>query len=60
VAKLRCGASDGEAGVSHFPRSKQSEFSGQKPAIEAKDMAKNPPLMGHFPVGAAPNEQASP
>jgi hypothetical protein len=46
-------------GVSQFPRSKQTEFSGQKSAIKRKNMAKNPPLMGHFPVCAAPNDQPS-
>jgi hypothetical protein len=35
-------------------------FQGKKPPIKAKNMAKNPPLMGHFPVDATPNEQANP
>jgi hypothetical protein len=46
--------------VSFSRRLKQTAFSGQKPAIQAKNMAKNPPLVGHFPVCAAPNHQASP
>jgi hypothetical protein len=39
---------------------KQTEFRGKKPATKAKSMAKNPPLVGHFPVRAALNEQPSP
>jgi hypothetical protein len=46
--------------LSIFRFEKQSEFSGQKPAIKAKNMAKNPPLVGHFPVRAALNDQPSP
>jgi hypothetical protein len=47
-------------GLSIFRGEKEAEFSGQKPAIRAKNMAKNPPLVGHFPVCAALNDQPSP
>jgi hypothetical protein len=36
-------------GVSFSRGSKQTAFSGQKPPIKAKNMAKNPPVVGIFP-----------
>jgi hypothetical protein len=42
------------------PGSKRAAFSGQKPPIKAYNTAKNPPLVGHFPFCAAPDEQAHP
>jgi hypothetical protein len=47
-------------GVNFFGRSKRTAFSGQKAPIKPNNTSKNPPLVGHFPVCAHPNEQAHP
>jgi hypothetical protein len=47
-------------GASFLGRSKRTAFSGQKPPIKANNTAKNPPLVGHFPVYEHPDEQAHP
>lgn len=36
--------------LAFFGTQKRNAFSGQKPPTKAKYMAKNPPLVGHFPV----------
>jgi hypothetical protein len=38
----------------------RTAFSGQKSPIKANNTAKNPPLVGHFPVYAHSDEQAHP
>jgi hypothetical protein len=35
-------------------------FQGKKPPTKASNTAKNPPLVGHFPVCAHPDGQAHP
>ena len=46
--------------VSFLGRKKRIAFSGQKTPIHAKNMAKNSPLVGHFPVCAHPDEPVYP
>jgi hypothetical protein len=46
--------------LAFFGGSKRTAFSGQKPPTKANNTAKNPPLVGHFPVCARPDGQAYP
>jgi hypothetical protein len=47
-------------GAGFFRHSKRTGLSGQKAPTKANNMAKNPPLVGHFPFCPASHEQVHP